>query len=295
MSKNKALIVPGFDRDDLGYGCLSLVLESIQMPATEMRKQSSETKSTDANPDLNLNEYLINQMAGYELLQLQDVSVILKQRMGLYSNLFLGAGHTLPFKDLKNEGNNLNPGIREYLVKNYCIGGWPQCPKKMPPIRTGWGWELDPVEIETAQGDVTIGGILNRNDPNLNTDSLSRADWPKYKKYIADYVEKPDPSDRILIRLAQFPRNGYVGTLGLPKRKFSFFADVRDVWKLNYKDAILASGLIANPNPNAASRIYIWVVKINPTTNESGLASWDYIIQTLRGNAAEAKTHGIKL
>jgi hypothetical protein len=95
--------------------------------------------------------------------------------------------------------------------------------------------------------------------------------------------------------LAQFPRDGYVGTLGLPKRKFSFFTDIRDVWKLNYKDAILASGLIANPNPNSASRIYIWVVKVSPTTNESGLASWDYIVQTLRENAADAKNHGIKL
>ena len=294
-TKNKDKLTEEYKQSELNNDCLTLSLLANDFPDRRIRIQDITSLSKEAAPD-NLEEYLRYQTAGTELMKDAEISATLSKELGLNTNLFLGSGYTVPLNGRRSDGAAINTGIREFLVKNFCVGENEDCEPTRPHLRTAWGWKLDPAEMDSKGDVLTIGQILNSRAPNLNQDKKSVEDWPAYHDKInRGMAARGTFKDRVLIRLSQFPARYYKGTFAATDRKYAFFSDARDVWGMSYKDAVEASGRLPDPDPNKSSAVFIWVAFAEPVTTVSGLASWDYVFQILRTPAASIRERGIRL
>lgn len=273
---------------DLKADCLALSLARHSLPADNIRRHTARTIAPDFSSTQDIDSILRDQRAGASLMSNETIGEVLRERYGIYSNLFLGSGYTLPPAARESSGPTyFRPGIREFLVRNYCVGRHEGCrddgAHRDAPL--AWGWAVD--KDLTNDSKLTIGNIILTETPNLNpVGDLVR--WKSYREQLRDHVENRRPSRyRILIRLAEFPPKYYKGTLAQPKRLYAFFNDARDIWPLSYGDASEQGGRILDTNLPADAKVFIWVVFLEPSSpTESGLASWSYVTQLLRQRAA---------
>lgn len=294
--KNLSKVTESYSENDLVLDCLALSLDHRGIKKMDMRYFYRELSDSKSNIDTdNFNNYLINNRAGSELLKIPVVSNALVKGYGIYNNQFIGSGRSLPLQD-GGGGGALDTGINEFLVKNACLEDGAECPDHMEAISTAWGWMIEPSDMDSNGGKLEIGKLILERDPNLNS-GKSRTAWnDSYRALVKGFAELHGSSDRFLIRFAQFSEKNYKGSFAQSSRRYAFFADVRQVWRMTYSEAVLASGRAPDPSPNADSRIFIWVVKLDPNApDSSGLASWDYILRILKAGSPNISERQIKL
>lgn len=277
-------------REALGLDCLALALNAHPMPTEPVRIALTDAGSTEYVGQSNIEALLRAHYAGSLLMRSEPVARILSQSLGLHTNLFLGTGYTLPSYDPRSvtQSSNFRPGIREYLVRNYCVSESRSCSESgTERLSRAWTWSFARDEFKAARGLPTIGALVSSKPPNLSEPAVAAAWTGDFRQSAVAYAGgAADPLDRYLIRFAQFPLSAYKGTLAKPSRSHAFFADIRDVWNLSYDEAEIQSGKVANDADSSV--VLVWVISLSSNNlKQSGLATWHYVFDIMRRRAAE--------
>lgn len=297
----------------LDYQCLTLALAEhrLSMPAGDLRSHGEFSRNPGPGEAYGpLRDYLKFQLAGSQLYQIDNVANLLKEKFGIYSNLFLGTGFSYPHSNLSNAtgGVQYRAGVREYLVPNYCVGQpEEECVYSRRPASRLWVWILDREYIDQKSGE-SLKSILDLDPENFGDGSpkafpaqpgaangatlnkTSPAYDQQMKKYIYQIVRGPErTADQALIRISQFPPEYYRNTVGRPERDWVFFANLEDMYDRSLLDARILTGRIVENTTNADERVFIWLLLTDPSANDSGnIASWSFVFRLMDQGASQA-------
>jgi hypothetical protein len=299
IANNQPRITSRLDKDDLGFNCLALALDRNALPTLKLRADTQRTRRGNVDRS-NIVAMLTYERAGAELMRDAAVAEILSSKIGIHSNLFLGTGYSLPSWDRRSvtASSNFRPGIREYLVRNYCVSSDRKCGTNgVDPYNNAWTWTFDKREVETRGNDAPLLGTLLLSKPPNLADEAERVSWQNGdRKLVERYIGGEAAAvGRILVRIAEFPEGQYEGTLGPPWRTHTFFADARDVWHLSYDETVILAGVV--PVDPAKDKVFIWIIRLSENNlKQSGLATWQYVFQLLnahRDEIEDADSYGL--
>jgi len=260
------------------FDCLVKATQTSDFPNVSFRNGELNGDVTN-NYSESLKSSINARSAMEYLFSIPEVANVLKETYGIYPNLFLGTGLSKPNGEVSGRQN----GVREYFVTNFCANT-SQCDAKITTERDKypnhpkiWEWKIDNANalksdlMNTKVADILFDFQQSRSGSNFDT----------YKPKIKDYLSSGQTrTQTILIRFSYFNPEYYVGTVGHPDRKLTFFSDLREVHDYPLREALKLAGIPSRKTDEKKIN-FIWLIILEPGSLDYFPASWDEILQDI--------------
>jgi hypothetical protein len=234
------------NEETLSQALKTLPLASAEDPATALRR---------------------DQAVADVLLSYDGVQTILKKRLGIARDSFLGTGLSKPV----GERDYSSASVHEYLIPNH--------PDTHPEV---WTWQLQPIgpNFRKRVRDIIAGdpdkkeqrlppllGSKETFEQNLTAGILSR-------------VEKKDMNLPPVIRFAIFPAKFYSNKMGRKDAIRVFACNLAELWDLPLQEAAKHSGYSFGAGSREGDTFFIWVFLPN-RQDEVVPATWGEVLRRL--------------
>ena len=190
------------------------------------------------------------------LLSYKSVADVLRLRLGIYQDSFLGTGLSIAVT-AQDYGS---ASVHEYLVPNIADNK-----------SSIWMRRIDPVGPEFQQ---EISEFV-KQDPNPDAKNAKLRD--QIIQFMSEKSRGNSPS--ALIRFERLDSEQYdrSKTLGRPEARRVFASDLAEVWNLKLKDAATASGYQLK---SQGDTFFVWIF-LPPSPQDAILATWTNVLENL--------------